>query len=182
MTPGERISMNRRAVFIPKIVLVLFLIFALSIPCFRLIFAGKASRCATTSMNDRLLEEINDLRKSKGLGALKIDSSLTTIADTRSTEASKKWSHERPNGEQGTEMISSDLWRGENLSCVTYPGYKGSQKDQEKAADTMFDNLVASPAHYDNMVFKNYTKIGISSELTETSDGTKITVAYMFSN
>ncbi|SKC07793.1 Cysteine-rich secretory protein family protein [Lachnospiraceae bacterium] len=176
--------MNRRSAFLSTKFAFLLLLIAAVVICtaIPMVLADKKSRMATTSMNDRLLDEINDLRKSKGLKELTIDSTLTTIADTRSTEASKKWSHERPNGEQGTEMISSDLWRGENLSCVTYPGYKGSEKDQEKAADTMFDNLVASPAHYDNMVFKNYTKIGISSELTETSDGTKITVAYMFSN
>ncbi len=146
------------------------------------IFAGRDSRLKTTQMNDRLLAEINDLRASKGLKALVIDSKLNTIADTRSTEAAEKWSHERPNGEQGTELIDPTLWRGENLSSVTYPNYDGSTKNQEKAADTMFDNLVASPAHYDNMVFDKFTKIGISSELTETSKGTKITVAYMFSN
>ena len=138
------------------------------------IFAGRDSRLKTT--------QINDLRASKGLKALVIDSKLNTIADTRSTEAAEKWSHERPNGEQGTELIDPTLWRGENLSSVTYPNYDGSTKNQEKAADTMFDNLVASPAHYDNMVFDKFTKIGISSELTETSKGTKITVAYMFSN
>ena len=47
----------------------------------------------------------------------------------------------------------------------------------------MFDNLKASPMHYDNMVFKNFTKIGIGTYVTKTSDGKiSLTTAYLFSN
>ncbi|SKB97357.1 Uncharacterized conserved protein YkwD, contains CAP (CSP/antigen 5/PR1) domain [Lachnospiraceae bacterium] len=133
-------------------------------------------------MNEKLLDDINALRKSKGLKALTMDSTLVSIADTRSAEASKKWSHERPNGEDGISMIDPKLWRGENLSYVLYPGYDGSDEDQDAAAEEMFDNLVASPTHYDNMVFGNFTKIGIATDITETEEGTKITTAYMFSS
>ena len=136
----------------------------------------------TGEVNDKLLSEINSLRASKGLGELKMDSTLVSIAGTRSEEASEKWSHERPNGEQGIDMIDSTRWRGENLSYVVYPGYDGSEKEQDKVVEKMFDSLVASPTHYDNMVFGNFTKIGIATDITETSEGTKLTTAYMFSN
>ncbi len=136
----------------------------------------------TGEVNDKLLSEINSLRASKGLGELKMDSTLVSIAGTRSEEASEKWSHERPNGEQGIDMIDSTRWRGENLSYVVYPGYEGSEKEQDKVVEKMFDSLVASPTHYDNMVFGNFTKIGIATDITETSEGTKLTTAYMFSN
>ncbi len=150
--------------------------------CTTIISAGRSARLKTSRMNDRLLDEINELRDSKGLDPLEMDNDLTVIADTRSIEASEKWSHDRPNGEPGTDMIPADRWRGENLSMVVYPDYTGSKNEQEKAADTMFDNLVASPAHYDNMVFDKYTKIGISTELINTPEGMKITTAYMFSS
>ena len=142
----------------------------------------KKSDERTGEVNDKLLSEINSLRASKGLGALKMDSTLVSIAGTRSEEASEKWSHERPNGEQGIDMIDSTRWRGENLSYVVYPGYEGSEKEQDKVVEKMFDSLVASPTHYDNMVFGNFTKIGIATDITETSEGTKLTTAYMFSN
>ena len=69
-------------------------------------------------------------------------------------------------------MIPPDKWRGENLSYVT------GTEDVAEASKIMFDNLVASPTHYDNMVFNQFTKIGISSYV----ENGKITVAYMFSS
>lgn len=123
-------------------------------------------------LNNRMLSYINELRVSTGVDVLTLDLDLTAIADIRSKEASTDWSHTRPNGQQGVELISSDKWRGENLSRI-----KGTE-DPKKAADVMFDDLVASPTHYDNMVFGDFTKIGISSYVEDD----RITVAYMFSN
>jgi len=126
----------------------------------------------TNALNNSMLQNINDLRESLGLQPLKIDSSLISIANIRSDEASDEWSHTRPNGEQGVEMIPADRWRGENLSNII------DTEDVTEAAKIMFDNLVESPEHYDNMVFDQFTRIGIASHV---EDG-KITVAYMFSS
>ena len=124
------------------------------------------------ALNNRMLSSINELRASNGVKALTLDRDLISVANIRSQEASSNWSHTRPNGEQGVELISSDKWRGENLSRI-----KGTE-DPAKAASVMFEDLVASPAHYDNMVFGEFTRIGISSYV----EGDKITVAYLFSN
>ena len=126
----------------------------------------------TNTLNNNMLQNINDLRASLGLNALRIDSSLISIANIRSDEAAEEWSHTRPNGEQGVEMIPADRWRGENLSNIT------ETEDVSEAAKIMFDNLVESPDHYDNMVFEEFTRIGISSHV----ENGKITVAYMFSS
>ncbi len=126
----------------------------------------------TNALNNKMLSSINGLRASLGLQALSMDSSLVSIANIRSQEASSKWSHTRPNGTQGADMIPPDKWRGENLSYVT------GTEDVAEASKIMFDNLVASPTHYDNMVFNQFTKIGISSYV----ENGKITVAYMFSS
>lgn len=126
----------------------------------------------TNTLNNNMLQNINDLRASLGLNALRIDSSLISIANIRSDEAGEEWSHTRPNGEQGVEMIPADRWRGENLSNIT------ETEDVSEAARIMFDNLVESPDHYDNMVFEEFTRIGISSHV----ENGKITVAYMFSS
>ncbi len=124
------------------------------------------------ALNNKMLSSINELRASNGVKALTLDRDLISVANIRSQEASSNWSHTRPNGEQGVELISSDKWRGENLSRI-----KGTE-DPAKAARVMFEDLVASPAHYDNMVFGEFTRIGISSYV----EGDKITVAYLFSN
>lgn len=126
----------------------------------------------TNAVNKKMLSSINQLRAEQGEQALTMDSSLISIANIRSQEASGKWSHTRPNGQQGADMIPADKWRGENLSYVT------GTEDPAEAAEIMFKDLVASPTHYDNMVFDKFTKIGISSYV----ENGKITVAYMFSS
>ncbi len=132
------------------------------------VFAG----VDTNALNNIMLENINQLRTSQGISALEIDSGLISIANIRSDEASDKWSHTRPNGEKGAWMIPANRWRGENLSYIS------NIEDVSEAARIMFEDLVESPAHYDNMIFEKYTRIGISSCVR---DG-KITVAYMFSS
>ena len=157
--PGKRGTMIKR---------LLFLVIA-----FTWIFSVDAFAAVDiNALNNKMISYINELRVSTGVGVLELDRDLIAVADIRSEEASANWSHTRPNGEQGVELIPSDKWRGENLSRI-----KGTE-DPGKAAKVMFDDLVASPAHYDNMVFGDFTKIGISSYV----EGDKITVAYLFSN
>ncbi|XME03871.1 CAP domain-containing protein [Lachnospiraceae bacterium C1.1] len=134
------------------------------------------------TVDSQLLSSINELRAENGLPSLTLDSTLVSIAETRSDEASVLWSHTRPSGGKGADMISHDKWRGENLSYVTYSSYNGSDSEQSSAASLMFKNLCNSPSHYDNMVFSSYTKIGIATAVTKTASGTKVTTAYMFSN
>ena len=133
-------------------------------------------------LNSSLYSKINSLRTSQGVAALESDASLTSVAAVRSSEASVLWSHTRPNGTQGVQMLPSDEWRGENLSYVIYSSFGFSEAEQQAAADVMYGNLAASPEHYSNMVFTSFTKIGISTTVTYTSQGVKLTTAYMFSN
>ena len=137
----------------------------------------------TAALDGMMLKKINDLRASVGAGKLTIDPTLNKYAAVRAQEASVTWSHTRPNGTQGCDMISSSKYRAENLSCRSYSSYGNTIKEQENAADAMFDNLKSSSSHYDNMTFKNFTKVGISTYITKTKDGkTRLTTAYLFSN
>ena len=133
-------------------------------------------------LNNLMLQKMNELRASVGVGSLSIDPTLNSYAATRAVEATTKWSHTRPNGAQGCDMIPPNKWRGENLSYVTMPDFGYSQEEQEKAAQIMFDNLVASPTHYDNMTFGSFTKVGIRTNVADTGNGTRLTTAYLFSN
>lgn len=133
-------------------------------------------------LNNLMLQKMNELRKSVGAGPLAIDATLNSYAATRAVEATTKWSHTRPNGSQGCDMIPGNKWRGENLSYVVVPGFSYSESEQEEAAQIMFDNLVASPTHYDNMTYGSFTKVGIRTNVADTGNGTKLTTAYLFSN
>ena len=136
----------------------------------------------TSIVNTQLLNDINALRSSQGLGGLSMDNSLTQVAATRAQEASTVWSHTRPNGTQGISMLPSNKWRGENLAYVQYGSFTFTPGEQQSAASLMFSNLKASPTHYNNMVFGHFTKIGIYTYVTQTGTGYKLTTAMMFSN
>lgn len=144
--------------------------------------ASKQNTSNVNRLNEMMLDKINELRASVGVCSLSTNTTLNSYAGTRAVEATIKWSHTRPNGTQGCDMIPASKWRGENLSYVIIPNFSYSEDDQMKAAETMFDNLVASPAHYDNMVFGDFTKIGIRTNVTNVPEGTKLTTAYLFSN
>ena len=143
---------------------------------------SKSDSKSLSTLNDLMLKKMNDLRKTKKVSDLATDSTLNSYAATRAEEASEKWSHTRPDGSQGCDMIPATKWRGENLSYVIFPKFNYTEKEQQQAADVMYNNLVASPTHYDNMVFKSFTKVGIRTYVSETSEGVKLTTAYMFSN
>lgn len=133
-------------------------------------------------VNRQFLNDINNLRASQGLEALSMDASLVNIAQVRAQEASTTWSHTRPNGKQGITMLPADKWRGENLAYVQYGSFTYTQQEQVAAEKLMFENLKASPTHYKNMVFENFTKIGICTYVSQTGSGYKLTTAFMFSN
>ena len=118
-----------------------------------------------------LYNDINTMRKSSGLKPLEMDEGLTELAKIRAIEASKNWSHKRPNGQDGTSLIPGTSWKGENLSFVEHA------RDADTAVDVQFSDLCASTAHLGNMLLDVYTKVGIASYVD--ADG-KITTAYLF--
>ncbi len=126
---------------------------------------------SVSAINTALVQEINELRESKGLSALSETSELDKIAQVRAGEAAKYFSHSRPDGSDGVDMVKA-TWRGENLSFVD------GAMTEEEAVEIMFSDLVASPSHLDNMVFDGFKKIGVASKEVNG----KITVAYMFSS
>lgn len=132
----------------------------------------EASELTSAKQELQLVREINNLRAENGLEPLVLDKELNDVASVRSAEASQKWSHTRPNGTQGVNAIKGNCWKGENLSMM-----EGSADEYTTAE--MFQMLCASETHYDNMVFSEFTRIGISSY--EAADGC-VYVAYMFAS
>lgn len=123
--------------------------------------------------NNYIYNKINDLRKENGLQGLVLDKELVNIAEIRAKEVSKVWSHTRPDGSDSLDMISQDKWAGENLSYIQING----SLDKEEY-DMMFSLLCESKTHLENMLFKEFTKIGITSYIENNT----VYVAYIFSN
>jgi hypothetical protein len=109
-------------------------------------------------VTEQFLAKINDLRTSKGLGALQEDPALMSFAQS--------WSDHM--GQAGA--ISH------NPALAASPGTwtkAGENVGVGPDVDTLFAALVASPKHYDNMVDPSFTIIGIG--VTVLPDGTMYT-------
>lgn len=119
-----------------------------------------------------LIDDINNLRAGSGLNTLTVDSGLTEIAKLRAKEAASKWSHERPNGHMGFELVPGNIWKGENLSFVDVENMSASNIEKKH-----FQDLCMSSSHLANMLFEYYNRIGVASYTAE--DG-KMYVAYIF--
>ena len=76
-----------------------------------------AAKANTEVMNEEMLNKINELRATHDLPALNVDTDLVSYAQIRANEITKKFSHTRPDGTEGLDIIPlSKSYAGENLS------------------------------------------------------------------
>ena len=101
-----------------------------------------------------LFELINTERINNNLTELQYDVTLEECAAIRAKEASQFWSHTRPDG-QKWNTVALNYYRGENLAR----GYNSAKE--------IFDAWMASQSHKDNILHKEYRKIGLSIFKTE---------------
>lgn len=132
-----------------------------------------AAKTNTEVMNEEMLNKINELRATHDLPALNVDTDLVSYAQIRANEITKKFSHTRPDGTEGLDIIPlSKSYAGENLS------WHVMDQGVDAAVEGTFTALVNSPSHLENMIAPEYTKIGIAS----VEFNGRMYVAYMFSN
>ena len=132
-----------------------------------------AAKTNTEVMNEEMLNKINELRATHDLPALNVDTDLVSYAQIRANEITKKFSHTRPDGTEGLDIIPlSKSYAGENLS------WHVMDQGVDAAVGGTFTALVNSPSHLENMISPEYTKIGIAS----VEFNGRMYVAYMFSN
>lgn len=132
-----------------------------------------AAKANTEVMNEEMLNKINELRATHDLPALNVDTDLVSYAQIRANEITKKFSHTRPDGTEGLDIIPlSKSYVGENLS------WHVMDQGVDAAVEGTFTALVNSPSHLENMIAPEYTKIGIAS----VEFNGRMYVAYMFSN
>ena len=119
-----------------------------------LFFSNQTANTVEAGYEISLLNEINNERLSAGLSALKYSSKMELGADVRAEEASKVWSHTRPDGSD-YYTADSTLIYGENL-------YKGSTSDKASVVSCW----MASPTHKDNILFRDYKtcSVGVYEE------------------
>lgn len=154
-----------KRIMVAIMVIVVFMGFSIN--------ASAAAKANTEVMNEKMLTKINELRATYDLPALNVDTGLVSYAQIRANEITKKFSHTRPDGTEGLDIIPlSRSYAGENLS------WHVMDQGVDAAVDGTFTALVNSPSHLDNMVAPEYTKIGIAS----VEINGKMYVAYMFSN
>ncbi len=104
---------------------------------------------------ERIVEIINGWRRDAGLKALKINSSLTEIANVRAEEVawSGKHSHYRPNGRYFSSIFKENGYSsgvvGENIGWgFTTP-------------EAVCQAWKESPTHYENIMKPEFTRIGV---------------------
>ena len=119
---------------------------------YKVALAGGKSTTVTgaynTSVESQLISQINEYRRSKGLNTLKVNTALNKSADTRSTEASYKFSHTRPNGKAWSTV--STVTKGENLSSAS------------TTATSIMNAWKRSSSHNANLLRSNYKTVGVS--------------------
>lgn len=154
-----------KRIMVAAIVITVFMGFSIN--------ALAAAKTNTEVMNEEMLNKINELRATHDLPALNVDTDLVSYAQIRANEITKKFSHTRPDGTEGLDIIPlSKSYAGENLS------WHVMDQGVDAAVEGTFTALVNSPSHLENMIAPEYTKIGIAS----VEFNGRMYVAYMFSN
>jgi uncharacterized protein YkwD len=100
---------------------------------------------------EEILGYVNGLRNSVGRGMLVLDPQLNAAAEIRAKELAESFSHTRPDGSKSRTSLLKDDFRtyGENIAAG------------QKPPEAVFESWQNSPPHYTNMVYSNFTAIGI---------------------
>ena len=117
--------------------------------------SGKSVSGGVTSDASRALGTINSLRAKKGAGALTFNADLNRVAALRAEEATRKFSHTRPNGKNGVSILAENGISygaaGENIACT------GS------SAESAVSAWARSAAHSRCMLDSGYAQAGLAS-------------------
>lgn len=127
----------------------------------------------TENPDSEIVQLVNNIRTENKMKPLEISSDLSEVAEIRAKEASKVWSHTRPNGKQ-IDSLAEECgiidWSllGENLAEYTI----GCTPDAVVYA------WINSQSHYDNLINPRFRKCGIG----EYKDESYIYVSLIFSD
>lgn len=100
---------------------------------------------------------VNEERADAGLEELTWSPDLESTAAVRAEEASRSFSHTRPDGTQWY-TVNSEIMGGENLAWG------------QTSAGQVVEEWMNSPAHRDNILYDEFTDVAIA--INQTDDGT----------
>lgn len=106
------------------------------------------------SPEEEVFSLVNEKREEEGLDPLVWNKTLTKDASSRAKEISKKFSHTRPNGKEWYTLDEKNMY-GENLG----KNYSTAQE--------VFDAWMNSESHKENILWENFTQIGIALYITK---------------
>lgn len=140
--------------------------------------SSSVSNAQLNIINSQAIALVNSIRSS----SLASNGTLNSYANTRAYEASVKWSHTRPNGTRGVNMIDASKYRGENLAKTVVYNYGGTNDESYAIATRLFNNWKKSSSHYANMVDNDFTQIGLKTYVVVEGNKYIFYTAAMFSN
>lgn len=140
--------------------------------------SSAVSQAQLNQLNNKAVALINSIRPNH----LAVNGTLNSFASTRAKEASVKWSHTRPNGTRGVNMIDSSKYRGENLAKTVAYDFGGTDQEINAIATRLFNNWKNSSSHYQNMTYDQFTQIGLKTYVVVEGNKYIFYTAAMFSN
>jgi len=124
---------------------------------------SSAANSKEQSIEGKVIQQTNALRASKGLGPVKLHKGLSSMARKHSDfmainsgkfgVVGKTISHQ---GFEGRVAQASRIYNLESLGENV-----GSTPNQTDPATSMMQSWITSPIHYNTLVGKTYTKIGV---------------------
>ena len=119
------------------------------------------------SIEEEVLQRINEARSAEGLGTLRIAGDLTRLARVKSTDMSNMdyFAHESPTYGDPFEMAGyfDVVLRAENIQWATF----------DLSAERIHQNFMDSPGHRDNRMHDRFTEAGIG--IVRTVNGMYVT-------
>ena len=101
----------------------------------------------------QVLALVNQARRENGLSELYMDYTLIEVASVRSEEASRSWSHTRPDGSSYATVFSQYGVYGAIGENLAYG---------QTTPNEVFNDWMNSPSHKENILDASYNRIGIS--------------------
>lgn len=133
-----------------------------------------------TKVKEIAFELVNKERTQNNLETLGQTNDTTKLADIRASELVTKFSHDRPNGQDGAyifkEMNSTERFFGENITNVGIL----ENSTEESLANQLFNNFKNSKAHYDIMMRKRSKYLGIGIKI-DPEFKARLYVEFLFS-
>lgn len=125
-------------------------------------FVAKPVKAETLINTRQIVAQVNDLRQQSGQKQLTVDKDLVDAANQRAYEASKKWSHTRPDG-SAWYTVNPAIVGGENLAYT-------------ETVEEVVQMWKDSPEHLDNILYGEFKTTGIGYYV----DGNTVYVAQLF--